>query len=87
MKDMTAEEAKVEAGRRWGPGGAIHQLEPTVSSRNGHPGRLRRYRFTVGNNRLGPACSVKGQGDTWREAFEDAARMDAARDWPALRSP
>lgn len=75
MKEMTAAEAKVEAERQWGPGGAIHELRATWSKRNGRQGRLRPYRFTVGNNGLGPTCSVKGQGDSWRQAFADAARL------------
>jgi hypothetical protein len=84
MEDMTAEEAQAEAVRRWGESGAIRTRQDTASTvRNGR-GRLARYRFTVGNGYLGKACSVQGQGHTWREAFDDA-RPSATHGAPRAR--
>ena len=75
MKDLTEKQAKAEALKRWGPTGTIH-LRPESASRDTR-GRLARYRCTVGNGYLGKGCSVRGQGDTWKEAFEDAERAAA----------
>ncbi len=72
---MTLEQAQAEALRRWGRGGAV-RLRPTPAARNGkEPGRLARYRCTVGNHGLGRACSIEGQGDTWRAAFADVHKI------------
>jgi hypothetical protein len=73
MKEMTQKEAQAEAVRRWGSRGTV-----TFRSRrrNGRGGRLARYCCTVGNGHPGSVRSVEGQGNTWREAFEDAARSD-----------
>jgi hypothetical protein len=72
MRDMTNEQALAEARRRWGSSGKVRQLG-SPSERPGTRGRLARYRFTVGNNDLGPSCTIKGQGDSWRAAFDDSA--------------
>lgn len=72
MRDMTNEQALAEARRRWGQSGTIRELQAGVSARPGARGRLARYRFTVGNGNLGTRCTVQGQGDSWRAAFEDA---------------
>jgi hypothetical protein len=69
MKDMTHEEAQAEALRRWGTAGTIEFFPPRRP--RGLRGRLARYACKVGNGG-GGMCSVEGQGDTWREAFEDA---------------
>jgi hypothetical protein len=69
MKDMTQQEAQAEALRRWGAGGVIEFRPPR---RRGVRGRLARYACKVGNGGPGGLHSVEGQGDTWREAFEDA---------------
>jgi len=71
MKDMTQQQALAEAVKRWGTTGAVRIRPGPVGKRTGG-GRLARYRFTVGNGGLGKLCTVQGQGDTWREAFEDA---------------
>lgn len=69
---MTQKEALAEAVRRWGKSGAIRCRPAPASKARVRQGRLSRYRCTVGNGDLGKYCSVEGQGDTWREAFEDA---------------
>ena len=66
------EQAKQEAQRRWGKGGAVSARPPPANESHGGRGRLARYRFSVGNHGLGKACTVKGMGHSWREAFEDA---------------
>ena len=71
---MSEKEARAEAIRRWGDEGAIRLSRPTSS---GSAGRLARYRCTVGNGNLGPDCSIQGQGNTWREAFEDTRRGES----------
>ena len=71
MEDMSDEEALAEAVRRWGESGAIRARADTASTARNGRGRLARYRCTVGNGHLGKACSVQGQGDTWRDAFAD----------------
>ena len=69
---MTEKQAQAEALKLWGEGGAIRfRPGPTSKDRSGR-GRLARYCCTVGNGGLGKACSVKGQGDSWVEAFADA---------------
>ncbi|MBL8952121.1 MAG: hypothetical protein JNK82_15165 [Myxococcaceae bacterium] len=65
---MNQREALEEAKRRWGATGAIQLRAPST---NGGTGRLARYRYIVGNGRLGAACSLMGQGNSWVEAFED----------------
>jgi hypothetical protein len=72
VKDMTQKQALAEAVRRWGAGGAVRFR--ATAARNGQKGRgrLARYRCTVGNGGLGKYRSIEGQGDTWREAFDDA---------------
>lgn len=72
MRDMTNEQALAEARRRWGSTGTIRELPARPSVRPGMRGRLARYRFTVGDANLGPRCTVQGQGDSWRAAFDDA---------------
>jgi hypothetical protein len=69
MKDMTQKQALAEAVRRWGPSAMI-QFRPSRSS-NG-PGRLARYSCTVGSGQGRTFHCVEGQGNTWREAFDDA---------------
>jgi hypothetical protein len=68
-KDMTQEEAQAEAIRRWGSSATAVYRAPR---RDGVHGRLARYCCTVGNGRAG-GYPVEGQGNTWREAFADAA--------------
>ncbi len=80
MRDMTDKQALAEAIRRWGPGGAIRRNRAD----SGAPGRvlrgrLARYRCVVGNGNLGKNCSIEGQGDTWREAFDDARPVVSTR--------
>ena len=70
MKDMTQQEAKAEAFRRWGPAGKIEFHPPRVA--RAQRGRLARYACTVGNGAAGSRRTVEGQGDTWLEAFADA---------------
>ncbi len=70
MKDMTETEAFAEARRRWGASGTIEFRPPRVT--RAQRGRLARYACTVGNGADGGIRSVEGQGDTWRQAFEDA---------------
>jgi hypothetical protein len=74
MRDMTDEQAKQEAQRRWGKSGAVSVRPPSANERGGR-GRLARYRYSVGNHGLGTACTVKGMGHTWREAFDDAKEL------------
>ncbi|MEW5741429.1 MAG: hypothetical protein AB1938_21085 [Myxococcota bacterium] len=69
MRDMTDEQALAEARRRWGDTGHVRVLSPRQRERTG---RLARYRFMVGNHAPGPLCTVQGQGNSWREAFDDA---------------
>ena len=72
MKDMTDKEARAEAFKRWGPTGTIIFRPPrTIKSQRG---RLARYCCIVGNGDGRSPYAVQGQGNTWREAFEDAAR-------------
>ena len=71
MKDMTEQQALAEAIRRWGPSGSVRFL--ACRPRDGRVrGRLARYRCTVANGAPGSFHSVEGQGNTWREAFDDA---------------
>jgi|tagenome__1003787_1003787.scaffolds.fasta_scaffold20099173_1 hypothetical protein len=70
LKDMTQEQAQAEAIRRWGSS-ATAIYRPSRRADGGH-GRLARYCCTVGNGRVG-MYPVEGQGNTWREAFDDAA--------------
>ncbi len=69
MKDMTQEQARAEALRRWGAAGTI-EFRPPRRPR-ALRGRLARYACKVGNGISG-GLQVEGQGDTWVEAFEDA---------------
>lgn len=69
-EDMTQEEAQAEAVRRWGSS-ATAIYRPSRRSDGGH-GRLARYCCTVGSGRA-RGYPVEGQGNTWREAFADAA--------------
>jgi hypothetical protein len=66
MRDFTTKEAQAEAVRRWGPRSTVRELPIPISRGSG---RLARYRFTVGDG-----ASREGQGNTWREAFDDASR-------------
>ena len=67
---MTRSEALAEAIRRWGPGGRIRFVPGRT---NGvQRGRLARYSCVVGNGLAGSLDSIEGQGNTWREAFDDA---------------
>jgi hypothetical protein len=68
--DMTQEQAQAEAIRRW-VSSAMAIYRPSRRNDGSH-GRLARYRCTVRNGGVG-AYPVEGQGDTWREAFLDAA--------------
>lgn len=70
MKDMTQTEALAEAIRRWGPTGTIKFRPPDPG--RAQRGRLARYSCIVGNGIVGSLYSIEGQGNTWREAFEDA---------------
>jgi hypothetical protein len=70
MKDMTQTQALAEALRRWGASGTIEFRPPRVA--RPHRGRLARYTCKVGNGAGGSIRSVEGQGDSWREAFDDA---------------
>ena len=79
MDDMTREEALAEAKRRWGPSGAVRFREETSHSGRSTRGRLARYCCMVGDGSLGKGCTVEGQGNTWREAFEDAALLSTRR--------
>jgi len=69
---MTEQQALEEAKRRWGESGAVRERPATLYKGRAGPGRLARYRFVVGNGRLGSACTIVGQGHSWAEAFEDA---------------
>ena len=70
MKDMTQAQARAEAVRRWGARGSI-EFRPSRVPR-AQRGRLARYACKVGDGALGCGGSIEGQGDTWREAFDDA---------------
>jgi len=70
MKDMTQAEALAEAVRRWGAKGTIEFLPPRFP--RAQRGRLARYACKVGDGAAGSGGSVQGQGNTWREAFDDA---------------
>jgi hypothetical protein len=76
VKDMTDKQAQAEAIKRWGAAGAIRARPPSTGKTPGRGGALARYRCVVGNGHLGPSCSVQGQGDTWRAAFEDARPLE-----------
>jgi hypothetical protein len=69
---MTKDEALREALKRWGPGGLVRYRAPSPGRGRDRTGRLARYRYFVGNGRLGAACTILGQGNSWREAFDDA---------------
>jgi hypothetical protein len=69
---MTQQDAEHEAQRRWGPSGRARLRAPSLYKGRGGPGRLARYRYVVGNGKLGVNCSILGQGNSWVEAFEDA---------------
>jgi len=71
MKDMTRKQALEEATKRWGETAAVRSF-PRATRKTAGTSRLARYRCTVGDGYLGDRCSIEGQGDTWREAFEDA---------------
>ena len=70
VKDMTEQQALAEAVRRWGATGTI-KFRPSRAG-GGHRGRLARYCCTVGNGVSGSFYSIEGQGNSWREAFDDA---------------
>ena len=70
--DLTDREAAEEAVRRWGPSGRARLRAGAPHKAIARPGRLARYRYQVGNGKLGPACTILGQGNSWREAFGDA---------------
>lgn len=72
MRDMTDKQALEEARRRWGADAAVHARPPAVHDRGGVRGHLARYRYEVGNCGLGKRCTIRGMGNTWREAFADA---------------
>lgn len=69
---MTGREALNEAKRLWGDDGTIRLRPPTPHKGRMGPGRLARYRYEVGNGRLGSNCTIMGQGHSWSEAFADA---------------
>jgi hypothetical protein len=69
---MTERQAMMEAKRRWGESGVVRLHPPAVDRGRGRPGRLARYRYVVGNGRLGRSCTIVGQGNSWGEAFDDA---------------
>ena len=69
---MTEAQALAEARRRWGSGGAVRMRPAPVNGGDGRRGRLARYRYVVGNGGLGKHCSIQGQADSWRAAFDDA---------------
>ncbi len=69
---MTEKQALAEARRRWGSSGTIRELTARAEAPSAGRGRLARYRFIVGNAGLGTRCTIQGQGDTWRAAFDDA---------------
>jgi hypothetical protein len=75
MKDMTEKQARAEALRRWGPTGTI-TFRPSRTIKT-ERGRLARYCCIVGNGDGRSPYAVQGQGNTWREAFEDAARTES----------
>ena len=69
---MNQDQAVQEAKRRWGSSGHVRLRAASLYKGRGGPGRLARYRYVVGNGRLGTECSILGQGNSWLEAFEDA---------------
>lgn len=69
-KDMTLDQARAEAVRRWGAGGTAQFFAPR--SPRSPRGRLARYPCVVRNGRGESICSMEGQGRTWTEAFADA---------------
>ena len=69
MDDMTHEQARAEAVRRWGATGTVEFHPPRVDGRS--RGRLARYTCVVGNG-AAHFRSIEGQGETWRAAFADA---------------
>jgi len=70
MKDMTQEQARAEALRRWGPSGTI-TFRPSRTIKP-ERGRLARYCSIVSKGERRHPYAIEGQGNTWREAFEDA---------------
>jgi len=74
MKDMTEKQARAEALKRWGPAGTV-TFRPSRSM-NGERGRLARYCCIVANGDVRSPYTIQGQGNTWREAFDDAARAE-----------
>ena len=69
-QDLTQKQALAKAIRLWGASGTI-RYRPT--HRAGSPrGRLARYCCMVAGY-AGAFQPVQGQGNTWREAFADAA--------------
>jgi len=70
VKDMTEQQALAEAFRRWGASGTIKFRPPRAAG--SQRGRLARYCCTVGNGLSGSFYSIEGQGNSWREAFDDA---------------
>ena len=69
---MTQTEAEKEATRRWGQSGWIWYRPNSHGKGGGRPGRLARYQYLVGSGQRSNPSSILGQGDTWREAFDDA---------------
>ena len=69
--DLTLDEALAEARRRWGPAGRVLLRAAALYKGRSGPGRLARYRYLVGDGKLGPGCTMLGQGNSWREAFDD----------------
>ncbi len=70
MNDMTPEQAKAEALRRWGATATVEFHPPRRPG--GSRGRLGRYACKVSNGGGRGTVSVEGQGNTWSEAFADA---------------
>lgn len=68
MKDMTQKEALAEAIRRWGENATIEYRH----SLKGKRGKLARYPCIVHSGQVRSFTAVEGQGNTWREAFDDA---------------
>jgi hypothetical protein len=69
---MTQDDAAKEAVKRWGRSGTVRFRPPAPGRGRDRAGRLARYRYLVGNGHLGSSCTILGQGNSWREAFEDA---------------
>lgn len=63
---MTTKQAQAEAVRRWGKNGAVQFYNVKTATRHMLP---RRY---VGRVVLGMMFEVRGQGETWEEAFAAA---------------